>query len=93
MKIESNETVIDSDWTNALNCMTIQEAKIVNERIYWLINNYLIKIKDNGWERLYQDPQDHRFWELTYPKGEMYGGGPPKLSNITEEEANNKYFH
>jgi len=50
MEIKSNETVLDSDWTVALNCMTIQEAKIVNERIYWLINNYLIKIKDTGWE-------------------------------------------
>jgi hypothetical protein len=93
MKIKISETVIDSDWTNDSNHLTSEEARIVNERINWLINNYLMKVKDNGWEVLYQDPDDHRFWELTYPKGEMHGGGYPILSNITEKDATDKYFH
>jgi hypothetical protein len=33
----------------------------------------------DGWDRLYRDALDGRFWELSYPKSEMHGGGPPLL--------------
>ncbi|MDO3641564.1 MAG: Imm27 family immunity protein [Mucilaginibacter sp.] len=54
------------------------------KRIDWLINNRLIKVnsKDNGWTTVYIDPNDSRYWELTYPQGEFQGGGPPILQNI-----------
>jgi hypothetical protein len=28
---------------------------------------------------LYQDPDDLRYWEFSYPHAEMHGGGPPML--------------
>ena len=28
-----------------------------------------------GWETLFRDPDDGRYWERTYPQGEMQGGG------------------
>ncbi|HVW96249.1 MAG TPA: Imm27 family immunity protein [Mucilaginibacter sp.] len=54
------------------------------KRIDWLINNRLVKVKskDNGWTAVYIDPTDFRYWELTYPQGELQGGGPPMLQNI-----------
>ena len=44
-----------------------------------------------GWETLYLDPGDGRLWELTYPQGELHGGGPPLLRHLAEQEARNKY--
>jgi hypothetical protein len=62
-------------------------------RIQKLIRNCLVRLaaSDNGWEVLYVDPEDGRFWELTYPQGEMHGGGPPKLQTLSLSEATVKY--
>ena len=59
------------------------------KRIDWLINNKLVEISvnGNGWEALYQDPNDRRYWLLTYPQSHMHGGGPPLLKAVTEKEA------
>ena len=40
---------------------------------------------------LFRDPEDDRYWELTYPKGELQGGGPPRLTMLTPEKAHAKY--
>src|ERR1700723_3459159 len=45
----------------------------------------------SGWEALYRDPSDGRYWERTYPQSETHGGGPPQLSTITLDEAERKY--
>lgn len=74
-----------------------QDGKIIKdqvcERVEWLISNHLIKIAsdDTGWEVLYQDPEDKRYWELSYPSSELHGGGAPSLVNLTLEEAREKY--
>ena len=62
-------------------------------RIEMLVKQYLQKIStdDTGWKILFRDPQDGRFWELTYPESEMHGGGPPRLSYISGEQARIKY--
>jgi len=68
-------------------------ADDTTKRIEWLLDNCLIKIATDysGWENLYVDPNDKRYWQLMYPQGEMQGGGPPALVNISEEEARKKY--
>ena len=50
------------------------------ERIEEPILNHLREIArtSGGWEALYVDQSDNRLWELSYPKGEMHGGGPPR---------------
>jgi len=73
--IKSDETIIDSDSSNILGRKNAH-------RIHCLTVNYLENIAKNGWGALYKDPKDNRFWELTYPKSEMQGGGPPLLKNI-----------
>ena len=57
--------------------------------------NYLRKVAISeewaGWETLFQDPRDGRFWERTFPQGEMQGAGPPRLDVISSSEAHKKY--
>jgi hypothetical protein len=67
----------------------------VNERILWLTSRVLTRVafhpEYGAWETLFRDPNDGRYWERTYPQGEKHGGGPPKISLISEEEARRKY--
>ncbi|MHB0916117.1 MAG: Imm27 family immunity protein [Thermoleophilia bacterium] len=65
----------------------------VCERIEWLIDKSLKEIASDisGWDILYMDKEDGRYWELTYPDSEMQGGGPPKLSNVDIDFARKKY--
>lgn len=63
------------------------------ERIYSLRNDYLRRITsdESGWDILYQDPEDMRYWELIYEHGELQGGGPPSLVLLSGTEARSKY--
>jgi Immunity protein 27 len=67
----------------------------VCDRIAWLLSNRLRKLADSrqwgAWQTLYQDPDDGRYWERTYPQGELHGGGPPQLQSLSKEEAKQKY--
>jgi hypothetical protein len=66
----------------------------VAERIKWLIRNKLKKLSvtSGGWETLYVDPVDGRYWELSYPQSEVHGGGPQKLTILSPEKAKTKYL-
>jgi hypothetical protein len=84
MNIKESETLIQGKWEfknnkieKDFNCIRIEE----------LINNHLIKITtdDSGWDTLYQDPNDKRYWELVYLESEMHGGGPPTLRHIKNQ--------
>jgi hypothetical protein len=44
-----------------------------------------------AWETPFQDPNDGRFWERTYPHSEMHGGGPPRLTLMSTEKVRKKY--
>ena len=91
MKISINETSIVEEWEFINNKMVTNEQ---GKRIDWLRSNYLKKIAndESGWYTLYQDPEDKRYWELSFPRGEMQGGGPRLLKLITKEEASSKYI-
>jgi len=88
MKLEPEETDLQCEWE-------IVDGKVVGNavcnRIDHLISHYLLKVAGGGWETLYQDPYDKRYWELTYPQGEMHGGGPPRLRHLPTAEAKAKY--
>ncbi|MEQ1765280.1 MAG: Imm27 family immunity protein [Pyrinomonadaceae bacterium] len=64
-------------------------------RIQYLTADYLERIgfseAQGGWETLFRDPKDGRYWERTYPNGSWHGGGPPALINLSEVEAKEKY--
>ena len=45
----------------------------------------------SGWDVLYVDPTDGRYWELIYPQSHLHGGGPPALRSLSESEARKRY--
>lgn len=68
-------------------------ADDVSKRIHALTSSYLVEVgRDaSGWNTLYRDPNDGRYWELTYPQSELHGGGPPQLKCLSVDEARRKY--
>jgi len=92
MKLQPNETELVGNW--------IAEGKTVRadavcERIELLIKNHLRQIafspESGAWETLFQDPDDCRYWERTYPQGEMHGGGPAAIKCLSLDQAKAKY--
>jgi hypothetical protein len=68
-------------------------ADLEEQRIAWLLDNSLKKVAQDqsGWQSLYRDPRDERFWELTLPHSEMHGGGPRRLAFVAESDARSRY--
>jgi hypothetical protein len=64
-----------------------------SRRIRFLTSRHLQRIRADvsGWTILYRDPDDGRYWELTYPQSEMHGGGPPQLRWLSKRDALKKY--
>ncbi|MGQ0622454.1 MAG: Imm27 family immunity protein [Panacagrimonas sp.] len=92
IKLESTEYDLVGDWILVGGRLQADELA---QRIEWLISAVLEKVADSpqwgAWESLFRDPGDGRLWERTYPRGEMHGGGPPRLTCITSEQAQTKY--
>lgn len=90
MKLNANEIELRGNWLFSESSMI---ANKVSKRIEMLIKDYLIEIAsdDSGWGKLFLDPDDKRYWELTYQNGELHGGGTPLLKNINKAEARKKY--
>lgn len=88
--INSNETEIRGNWK------TVDGKSVADEstrRIEVLVKQYLKEVRRDvsGWDVLFTDPSDGRFWELTYPQSELHGGGPPLLRWLTEHQVRKKY--
>jgi hypothetical protein len=90
IKLRPDETQLTGRWVRA-------GSKVVGDdtcaRIHRLTSELLVElVRDaSGWNTLYRDPQDGRLWELSYPKGDLHGGGPPQLSCIAERRAKDVY--
>lgn len=67
------------------------------KRVQILTQDYLEKIgqspESGGWETLFRDPKDGRFWVQTYPQSEMHGGGPASLTCLAADEAKKRFPH
>jgi hypothetical protein len=90
MNALANETLLTGSWT-MVNGRVIEDEVCL--RIRLIIEKQLqhVATAQSGWEELYRDPSDGRYWELTYLQGEMQGGGPPSLRLIPFETAERKY--
>ena len=88
--IRSDETEIIGNWIKVGEKIV---GDVACERVHQLTVAYLNKIGRDwtGWETLYRNPADDRFWLHTYPLGHMHGGGPPALINLSEDEARLKF--
>lgn len=89
-KLKNTEGLLEGSWVSE-NGKVVEDA--VSKRIQILISVFLKKItvSDEGWDTLYVDTDDNRYWELTYPENNLQGGGAPMLKNIEYEEAKKKY--
>jgi hypothetical protein len=65
----------------------------VDQRIFWLVRRRLraCGVTHGGWDQLFVDPRDGRYWELTFPQGSLHGGGPRRLTHLPPELARAKY--
>jgi hypothetical protein len=92
MKLKPKETILTGRWIFDGGA---NRGDFICERIKWLTTNELQRLANNpqwgDWEVLFIDPTDGRYWELTYPQGEMQGGGPPQLQVLSEADARKKY--
>ena len=68
-------------------------ADVVDERIFWLVTKRLLPRgrSPDGWTALFFDPRDGRFWELTFPHGSLFGGGPRQLTCVSPTDAEERY--
>jgi len=78
VSIDRSETIIRGNW-EMVNGRMIEDG--VCRRIRSLIEVSLqqVAVSKDGWEKLFLDPSDGRYWELSYPESKMHGGGPPTL--------------
>jgi len=90
MKIGKDETKIIGHWLFDGSKMT---ADVNCARIDSLLNDYLtlISVDKSGWLKLYQDPNDKRYWQFDFENGETQGGGPPSLTLLSELQAKDKF--
>lgn len=88
--IEPSTQKIIGKW-EVVNGTLVADANC--QRIHQLISKELRKIvaSHDGWSVLYQDPDDSRFWELTYPEGHLHGGGPPALTCLSDQDTYERY--
>jgi hypothetical protein len=88
--IKSSETVLTG------KCILRDGRPVADDvckRILALANSYLVEVgrAQGGWDVLYRDPNDGRYWELIYPQSELQGGGPPLLKCLAVDDARQKY--
>lgn len=88
--LKSDEFKLQGKWITSNDKVIDDEISI---RIKFLKNNYLIKLATSydGWDTLFQDSNDKRFWELIFEKSELHGGGPPSLIVISKVDIEKKY--
>jgi hypothetical protein len=92
MKLKPEEPELTGKW-EMVNGRVRGDA--TSERIQWLTTTHLQEVaiskESGGWETLFKDPDDGRYWERTFPHGDWQGGGPPRLALLSVEEAQSKY--
>ncbi|MBL6950985.1 MAG: hypothetical protein ISR50_00010 [Alphaproteobacteria bacterium] len=68
-------------------------ADDVCDRIEQLTQSILTEIvtSKDGWNILYIDPGDGRYWELVRLESESHGGGAPTLRNLSCQQAAQMY--
>ena len=88
--LDSSEIMLEGKW-ELLDGRVV--ADITCNRIDFLIMNFLteIAIDKSGWQVLYQDSRDGRYWERIFLHGEWHGGGPSSLKWLDEDTAKRKY--
>jgi hypothetical protein len=87
--LSAEETCLTASWRGAIG----GETDDVDARIFRLVREKLEHVASaaEGWDQLFRDPADDRYWELTFPHGSLYGGGPRQLTVVDAARAAAKY--
>jgi hypothetical protein len=90
MSIRSDEIEIRGSWIRRGQEVIADDNC---RRIEHLIESHLKRVghDTSGWDTLYRDPKDGRYWELIYPQSDLHGGGPPTLRHVGPDELRKKY--
>jgi hypothetical protein len=77
MSRSSSTLVLKPDETDLVGSWIDIGGKVINdetcERIQSLIREHLLeKVGGGGWDTLYKDSNDGRYWELTCPQSHMH---------------------
>lgn len=88
--LRPDETELRGDWIKVDGHVV---GDPVSARIAHLIAHELVESEtaDAGWSTLYRDPTGGRYWELSYPRSEMHGGGPRDLIQLDLQTVEVKY--
>jgi hypothetical protein len=88
--LSPSEVLLEGNWVRGADGVV---ADATAQRIESLLADALEKVAESadGWRTLYRDLRDGRFWELTYPRKEWHGGGPPRLSCVSADYAKEEY--
>jgi hypothetical protein len=91
MTLKADEKQLVGSWKLVDGRMIEDET---SKRIAALVRQQLeqVAVSTGGWDKLFRDPSDSRFWELTYPSSGTHGGGPPTLNVISEVAARKHKF-
>ena len=84
----ADETQLVGSWVTEGHSVVADD---VCRRIEKLTHSHLVKIALGNWTILYQDSNDLRYWELSYPQGHLHGGGPPALTHLSNAVAHSRY--
>lgn len=87
---------LDPDETELVGAWVSEGARVIRDPVDQRIDAVVARLEEvarssDGWDTLYRDPSDGRYWELTYPQSGMHGGGPKRLANVPGEIAISKY--
>ena len=88
--LDSHERQLTGQWKDGIASGIADD---VDGRILWLVTTRLLPKarSEDGWHTLFLDQRDGRLWELTFPHGSLFGGGPRQLTWLSVEEAELKY--
>jgi len=91
-KLQSDETTLVGKWIiDKKSKSTIPDATAL--RIEWLVENHLRRVTTDrsGWDTLFVDESDGRYWEKVYLESHRHGGGPPTLRLVSDEQLGSKF--
>lgn len=88
--LNQSETVLNGHWIFKNGVIVADDT---SKRIAYLTQNVLKQIatSDDGWDKLFLDEIDSRYWELFYMDSELHGAGAPTLQCISKFDVVKKY--
>lgn len=84
-EIEIKERLLDTLVVEGSSVLRSGDA----DKIDALLSSELVKVAtaDGGWRTLYKHQVTGDYWELSFPQGEMPGGGPRQLTKLEQSTA------